>query len=219
MSNNEQEVLPIVIDLDQDPRNAVIIQVRTGLSNTVPEYQFGPNESIELSVQDPVCCCGVPRAPFLQENPLVAAGIVSPDLAQVFAPPDEKIPAGRKRALRVQSKARMMSGDEVYQDIKCQQDLLEEKQRQQADKKAALEEKKKATAASSKRNKKRTRRQESQDSEEEESLCQLCGANFYAQNKHKQTKWAGCDSCDNWICVECLPDNFNYNEVFKCNEC
>ena len=93
---------PLVLNLDSNPGNRMIIQVKTGLSNTIPEYQFGPNESIDVSVEEPVCCCGLPRTPSIQENPLVAAGLVSPDLAKVFAPPDEKIPAGRKRPLHVQ---------------------------------------------------------------------------------------------------------------------
>ena len=39
-----------------------------------------------------------------------------------------------------------MSGDEVYNDIRRQQDALEEKQRLQAEKKAAIEERRRATA-------------------------------------------------------------------------
>ena len=39
-----------------------------------------------------------------------------------------------------------MSGDEVYNDIRRQQDALEEKQRLQAEKKAAMEERRRASA-------------------------------------------------------------------------
>ena len=144
--NSERENSSIVINLDNDPGNRLIIKVTTGLSDTIPEYQFGPGESIDISNEEPVCSCGVSRASSFQENPLVAAGIVSAEMADLFTPPDEKIPAGRKRPLRQQSKARVMSGDEVYNDIRRQQDALEEKQRLQAEKKAAMEERRRATA-------------------------------------------------------------------------
>ena len=56
-------------------------------------------------------------------------GIISPDLAAIFNAPDENIPQGRKRPLRIQSKARVMTSDEVVKDLEQQKKNLEEKQK------------------------------------------------------------------------------------------
>ena len=61
----------------------------------------------------------------------------------------------------------------------------------------------------------------SDSSQESESLCITCGANYYSENNSRQRKWAGCDniSCENWMCGDCLPDNFNYDAPFICENC
>ena len=55
---------------------------------------------------------------YTPDNPLVSSGIIAPELASIFYPPDEIIPAGRKRPLRQKSKARVMTSQEVFDDIK-----------------------------------------------------------------------------------------------------
>ena len=66
-----------------------------------------------------------------QENPLVASGTIDESLASIFFPPDERIPEGGKRALRVTSQARVMTYDEVHADLERQRKVLEEKKKQE----------------------------------------------------------------------------------------
>ena len=55
-------------------------------------------------------------------------GIISEELADVFYPPDEPIPAGCKRPLRIRSKARVMTAIEIYADISEQMNQITEQQ-------------------------------------------------------------------------------------------
>lgn len=56
-----------------------------------------------------------------ENNLLFASGLtIDPDLANIFCPPDEVIPARRKRPLRQISKARVMTSQKVYDDILSQ---------------------------------------------------------------------------------------------------
>ena len=57
-------------------------------------------------------------------NPLITAGIISEDLAEIFTQADEKIPVGRKQALGAKSTARIMhdqTGADVIEDLENQQ--------------------------------------------------------------------------------------------------
>ena len=234
-----------VIDLSQEPdarvlqlvdnQDKTIIRIMTGLENKTPAYQFVGEEKIEVVAQD-ICGCGSGTGmPKTTCHPLVDAGIISPELASVFTPPEEYIPPGRKRALRVKSQARIMTGDEVYEDIRRQQEELREKERATPERKAALERKRAANrgrtnastssgraGTSSTRTRGARRREpveESSSDEEVQSLCISCSANYFSENPRLRGKWAGCDNCESWFCSDCLPENFNYNAEFKCDYC
>ena len=90
-------------------RESVVIKIMTGFENPTPPYQFLEGEKIEAEVQD-VCGCSS-RITKKACHPLVDAGIISPELADVFTPPEQYIPPGRKRALRVKFQTPVKSDD------------------------------------------------------------------------------------------------------------
>ena len=77
---------------------------------------------------------GTPRA---TTHPLVEAGNISLELASIFKLPEEYVAPCRKRPLRIKSKSRVMTGDEVHRDLKKQREEIEEKKRIAAEKNAA----------------------------------------------------------------------------------
>ena len=127
-----------------------------------------------------------------------------------------------------------MTGDDVFEDIRRQQEELEEKERAAAERKAALARKRAtnrgktavitsqsrpSTSGIRTRGTKGRQPVEDSSSEEEQSLCITCSANYFSENARMRAKWAGCDTCDTWFCGDCLPENFDYNATFKCDNC
>ena len=239
--SDEPGVRRVPLDMVKEKR---VIKVTTGLQKTAATYESGPGESIEVFAQDTCTCGAVQGTSKPTRHPLVDAGIISPELASVFAPSEEYIPPGRKRPLRVKSRARIMTSDDVYSDMKKQREEVEDKERATAEKKATLEKKRGTTSGKASTSNSKASTSSDKDSansgkvstsnrgriakkrsvqnvscDEEESLCITCGTNYYSQRRRKQGKWAGCDNCDSWFCEECLPDDFNYNASFTCDNC
>ena len=102
----------------------------------------------------------------LAENILVKCGIISADYAAIFCPPKEVIPAGRKQPLRIKSKARVMTSDEVMADIENQKKEIEKKEQQQQQKKEERERKK---AEKEKKQEEKRKRKEMADAKKKES--------------------------------------------------
>ena len=94
---SEESPIKIYVSTGLEPNLAPIIEGNVGIEVVALQ----PEEEIIVSNSAGVT------------NPLVKAGIVSPSVADIFFPPDEEIPAGRKRPLRTKSTARIMSSDEV----------------------------------------------------------------------------------------------------------
>lgn len=117
-------------------------------------------------------------------HPLVKAGIVSPEMAEIFTPPEEVIPVGRKRPLRIKSTARVMTGDEIYADIQQQLKELNSKCGKKGGKG------KKAAKPQKKQN-------------EDDVLCYICATECLEENEAVRQLWAGCDTCPNWACPRC----------------
>ena len=82
------------------------------------------NGSIVLSEAKKDIGIQVPEEPLqvchersILNNPLVSTGLITPDLAGLFYPTDEAIPAGSKRPLRSKSKARVLTAQKVMDDL------------------------------------------------------------------------------------------------------
>lgn len=80
-----------------------------------------------------------PARSDVYENPLVKFGVVSPEVAEVFYPAEEVIPAGRKVAVRGRSKARILTSAEAKEHyieelrrVKEAQEKKEERKRKRA---------------------------------------------------------------------------------------
>ena len=167
------------------------------------------------------------------KNPLVQHGIISPELADVFYAPDENIPKGRKRPLRIQSKARLMTADDVYEDLRKQQENLEEKERKKAQRTATVKSgtKRKSTVstrsddadvpstsglsgAKGKPSKVKKRGLE-------ENNCFICERSWTKERKTLKTKWVGCEGegYPHWTCPRCLPTSFDYKNHYRCVDC
>ena len=157
---NEAPRSPIVIELIDEAavevipldNNPISIKITTGITNAPPAYDFPLSESILITDRNVYCTCEA------TENPLVTAGIISPELRNVFRPPPEIIPKGRKRPLRVQSKARVMTDDAVLLELRQQKISIEQKQRAQEERKAAALARRAETAVSTRRGAASTRR-------------------------------------------------------------
>ena len=175
--------------------------------------------------------------PLPSSNVLVTSGIVSKDLAEIFTPPDEKIPAGRKRPLRTKSKARVMTSQEVIDDLLSQQ--------QEIDSRIARREAAAQRGRGRGRGGRGRRPQNSRQREdtpllstprrpsnrvaninrnivsEDENECYICNINFYNESRVNKNKWVGCEGngCPHWICPRCLPSDFDYNAEYFCDIC
>ena len=150
-------------------------------------------------------------------NPLVTEGIISPDLAEIFYPPDEKILQGRKRPLRTKSQARVMTSQEVINDLNVQEQVIESRT---ARKEANIQRgrtncrgKRVNRVNISAKNRERT------ISNEEDNTCHECETNYYQESQINRRKWVGCETCHHWVCPRCLPPNFNNKTDYYCNEC
>ena len=175
------------------------------------------------------------------DNPLITAGIVSEDLAEIFTPPDEKIPTGRKRPLRIKSKARIMTSQEVTDDLQNQMQEIEERNtrreapaqrntrgRNRGTRRLNPRERpandRSSTAGRTmqvKRKSNRVVRKTRHVSNEDENDCYVCAANFYDESQINKDKWVGCESeeCPHWVCPRCLPPDFDYNDDYFCDAC
>ncbi|KAJ8041607.1 hypothetical protein HOLleu_12474 [Holothuria leucospilota] len=190
---------------------------------------------------------GQSTSTVISENPLVKYGIVSEELAAIFFPPKEDIPQGRKQALRMKSKARVMTADEVLEDIEKQKKELEEKQRKkeerlkererkkaEKEKQEAEKRKRKEEAEARKKAKNEKTKsmkqlnvtetvpvQEDSDDDQEDDFCSVCSKDFCDDPPEEQEQWVGCSrqGCHRWSCTECLPENFDYANDFFCQGC
>lgn len=162
-------------------------------------------------------------------NPLVTHGLIPSELADVFRPPDAKIPVGRKRPLRIKSKARIMTAPEVVEDLVRQEEEIELRTARTAGKKTGQKtsrppgregtvmQKDQASSSSSSSKKKKT----SVRTTLEDNNCYICEINFYDVPRLSQRKWVGCETngCPHWVCESCLPPNFNYESEYICDYC
>lgn len=181
-------------------------------------------------------------------NPLVDCGIISQETAEILLAPPEEVPTGRKRPLRIKSQARVMTANEVYEDLQKQKEELELKRKKQeelANRRKSITLKNKSTknihvtetsnsnaSQVSLENSLPTRTrphrilkpsqrllQSSLNIGQSEDECFSCNFFWDEEPKNLQLKWAGCDNCFHWICPRCLPINFDYNAYFLCDDC
>lgn len=182
-------------------------------------------------------------------NPLVTTGIIPRELAEIFTPPDEKIPVGRKRPLRTKSKARVMTSDEVMEDIRLQEEAIENEGARKQQRITRLANKKRKTGGAKSTSGTRndtgvptstpsspvpstsgTRRCSSRKSKAkkrvstesfEDNNCYKCSKKFEDDTRENQCKWVGCEEkgCPRWVCVGCLPQQFSYSDEYFCSEC
>jgi hypothetical protein len=113
------------------------------------------------------------------ENPVVASGIISSDLASISFPVEEEILSGRRRPLRISSKARVMTSDEVRADLESQIKAIKNKGQETAPRKIIKQEKKDDVIPSTSRNK-RPRQSSEDDFALEDSICLICGRDWAA---------------------------------------
>ena len=164
--------------------------------------------------------------PSPHDNPLITAGIVSEDLAEIFTPPNEKIPQGRKRPLRIKSKARIMTSQEVVADLQNQQQQIDNTNRRREVAGQNISRKSCGTrqgrAIQVRRTSKRAAaRKTNHVRNEEDNDCYVCTANFYWESQINKEKWVGCESeeCPHWVCPRCVPPDFDYADDYFCNAC
>ena len=69
-----------------DDQEKTVIKITTGMDNKTPAYKFSEEEKIEVVVQDICGCRSGPSTPKTTRQPLVDAGIISPELESVFTP-------------------------------------------------------------------------------------------------------------------------------------
>ena len=203
----------------------------SGEAETVSSDITNMKDHIEIDVEENTSF-HVARSSNFKENPLVKCGIISEDVASIFMPPMEEIPVGRKRPLRQQSKARIMTGNDVYQDIMRQKDQIKEKEErikkrkeELAKKKNDNEQKKRDTNKRSVQNSFKTNnRSKRSKSGLEDNECFSCTISWTREQPTLQNKWVGCEGrgngrCPHWVCPRCLPNGFNYNDNYLCFEC
>ena len=77
------------------------------ISTVTNEYGV---EDIEIDIYAENSPVPQTKSPAMK-NPLVRCGIISEDLAEIFFPPKEAVPVGKKRPLHTKSKARVMTSD------------------------------------------------------------------------------------------------------------
>ena len=165
------------------------------------------------------------------QNPLLISGIISKETANILFPPDEEILPGRKRPLRIQSKARVMTADDVIEDLATQREIVLSKQQKKND--LAAKRKEKCLAKSNvnaKRKKrsgtaqpKRTNKvvKNSNNDGLEENHCYICDINWEDASTESKLKWAVCenDGCPRWICPNCLAPEHDYDAEYICIYC
>ena len=177
----------------------------------------------------------LPRA-----NPLITAGIISEDLAEIFTPPDEKIPVGRKRPLRAKSTARVMTGADVIEDLENQQREIDRRnERREATAQRNVRRRGRGNRRQNPRNgggdidgdqpepstsvrtmqvrrtsirsaNRRTRNVGNED----DNVCFVCNVNFYRESKVNKDKWVGCDGneCPHWVCPR---QSVNFGQSYR----
>ena len=159
------------------------------------------------------------------KNPLVRCGIVSEDLAEIFFPPEEAVPVGRKRPLRTKSKARVMTSDEVYEDIQEQERSIRQKEQNKRKRNVSSGKANKGKKTQKKTNSTEqpstSRNQLSSDEETEGNTCFGCDLPWQSERRILQTKWVGCErnGCPHWVCPRCLPTGFQYSSEYYCADC
>ena len=162
---SEESPIKIYVSTGLEPNPASIIEGNVGIE-VVP---LQPEEEIIASNSSGVT------------NPLVKAGIVSPSVADIFFPPDEEIPAGRKRPLRTKSTARIMSSDEVYSDIRRQRQEIEEKERRKIERQEEAKRKRQNNNEQSRKRANQSRsstRNKTARAQVEDNDCFVCELNY-----------------------------------------
>ena len=151
-------------------------------------------------------------------NPLVTSGIVNAELAGIFYPVEEPVPEGRKRPLRIQSKARVMTNDDVISDILEQQKKLEEKKKLAEERKRKRNEK---TGSKGQPSKRKNRRAMTGD-----DFCCNCAIDYDEYPEHVDEFWVGCSGkvdgtdCTHWCCPRCVPQGFHpVDDTYFCSSC
>ena len=205
---SEESPIKIYVSTGLEPNPAPIIEGNVGIE-VVP---LQPEEEIIASNSSGVT------------NPLVKAGIVSPSVADIFFPPDEEIPAGRKRPLRTKSTAQIMSSDEVYSNIRRQRQEIEEKERRKIERQEEAKRKRQNNNEQSRKRANQSRsstRNKTARAQVEDNDCFVCELNYDRETEGLKEKWVGCDgpNCPHWICPRCLPIGFQYTDDYLCDDC
>ena len=218
--------------VSQDKEIPIKLCVTTGTREMVTsEAHSSNNETVQDFVEiylDEYLSSHVTHVPKYKNNPLVKAGIITEDVAEVFFPPEEEIPVGRKRALRVQSKARCLTDDDVQEDLQRQRDQLKEKEERQRKRKEELEKKKNEQAKKQVKRKtavtqpkKTNPNAKRKNAGLEDNECFSCSIPWAQERSLLKSKWVGCKgrSCPHWVCPRCLPSGFDYKDSFFCLDC
>ena len=208
------------VEVRVEPTEEPIVMYMCSTGSDIP--QTVPDCGIEcVALQDNVSL-NVALQDNVLTHPLVSTGVVSQEMADIFQVPDDEIPVGRKRPLRIQSKARVMSSDEVYAEIRQKSEELKEKERKKEERRQNIEEnKRKKATAQSKRAQPRAGPSTTRRRNNEDNVCFICQIEYEDDRVAVQKKWVGCDgrNCPHWVCPRCLPSGFCYSDDYFCDDC
>ena len=185
----------------------------SSVSITINEQEFNEGHSSSHNIN--------PQSP--NSNPLFTCGILSDETSHILFPPAEEIPQGRKRPLRIQSKARVMTAEDVQQDIARQQTDINAKAMKCKKTDVPKGKGKGKGKGSAAKDKKETRLSETGENVGlmEDQTCNGCDRDWDEEREELQSKWVGCEThgCPHWTCPRCLPLGFDYKDEYYCDDC
>ena len=157
-------------------------------------------------------------SPEISKNPLFRCGIISEETAMILMPPPEEIPQGRKRPLRIKSSARVMTSQEVLDDLQNQKKDLVNKNNKKRKNNVTYT---KNEPKTSKKVKTKDNKSVTRNLSKEDHHCHVCQENWNEETDVDKAKWVGCETqnCPKWVCPRCLPPNFDYKNDYLCDDC
>ena len=154
-------------------------------------------------------------------NPLLTYGIISEETASILMPPPQEILVGRKRPLRIKSRARVMTSPEVIKDLENQKNEILTKQLAPKNKQLAAKNKQVKKKVTQPVTGKKLAKSKKLNTNKEDHHCHVCQERWDEETTCMQKKWVGCEKtgCPKWACPRCLPENFEYKKEYFCDTC
>ena len=158
----------------------------------------------------------------LKFNKYVEYKIMSPSkYDDILFPIEPFIPNNRKRPLRVSNKARVLTNKDISDEIDDKIREIERKEQEKTERKRKRLESQEIMQARKTAKKTSKPRGKTRQEEAEDDDCYLCAGEFREYSSYAQKRWVGCETnnCPHWACPRCLPDNFDYENEYLCEDC